>query len=59
MNKLRKYTPFTRAGIMESITYRANFLFFLLGEIMKCFVMFFIWKAVFDSSSQDTIYGFS
>lgn len=44
---------------MESVTYRANFLFFLLGEIMKCFVMFFVWKAVFQSSSQETLYGFS
>lgn len=59
MTKIRKYTPFTRAGIMESVTYRANFLFFLLGEIMKCFVMFFVWKAVFDSSDSDTVYGFS
>ena len=59
MSKLRKYTPFTRAGIMESVTYRANFLFFLLGEIMKCFVMFFVWKAVFDSSSGETLHGFS
>ncbi len=59
MTKLRKYAPFTRAGIMESVTYRANFLFFLLGEIMKCFVMFFVWKAVFESSSQDTLYGFT
>ena len=59
MTSVRKYLPFTRAGIMESVTYRANFLFFLLGEIMKCFVMFFVWKAVFDSSSQETLYGFT
>lgn len=59
MTKIRKYFPFTRAGIMESVTYRANFLFFLLGEIMKCFVMFFVWKAVFDSSSGETLYGFT
>lgn len=26
---------------------------------MKCFVMFFVWKAVFESSSQDTLYGFT
>ncbi len=59
MTSVRKYLPFTRAGIMESVTYRANFIFFLLGEIMKCFVMFFVWKAVFDSSSQETLYGFT
>lgn len=59
MTVIRKYKPFTRAGIMESVTYRANFLFFLLGEMMKCFVMFFVWKAVFESSAQNTLYGFS
>ena len=26
---------------------------------MKCFVMFFVWKAVFESSDQETLYGFS
>ncbi|MBQ4104958.1 MAG: ABC-2 family transporter protein [Clostridia bacterium] len=60
MTKLiRIYKPFTRAGILEMITYRVNFLFFLLGEIMKCFVMFFVWKAVFDSSDSSTVYGFT
>ena len=57
--QFRIYKPFTRAGILEMVAFRVNFLFFLLGEIMSCFVMFFVWKAVFDSSSQDTLYGFS
>ena len=56
---LRIYKPFTRAGILESITYRVNFIFFLLGEIMKCFVMFFVWKAVFESSDGSTLHGFT
>ena len=59
MKLIRKYSPFTRAGIMESVTFRVNFIFFLLGEIMKCFVMFFVWKAVFDSSEGETLYGFT
>ena len=41
------------------VAYRVNFIFFLLGEIMKCFVMFFVWKAVFDSSESSTLYGFT
>lgn len=53
------YKPFTSAGLQEMVVYRVNFLFFLLGEIMKCFVMFFVWKAVFDSSNGTTIYGFT
>lgn len=57
--QFRIYKPFTRAGILEMVAFRVNFLFFLLGEIMKCFVMFFVWKAVFDSSGENTLYGFS
>lgn len=56
---LRIYKPFTRAGLLEMVAYRVNFTFFLLGEIMRCFVMFFVWKAVFDSSAESTIFGFT
>ncbi len=56
---IRLYKPFTSAGLQEMVVYRVNFLFFLLGEIMKCFVMFFVWKAVYDSSTGETLYGFS
>ncbi len=59
MRLLRMYKPFTSAGLQEMVVYRVNFLFFLLGEIMKCFVMFFVWKAVFDSSNGTTVYGFT
>lgn len=55
----RIYKTFTRAGILEMVAYRVNFIFFLLGEIMKCFVMFFVWQAVFNSSDSSTLYGFS
>jgi ABC-2 type transport system permease protein len=61
--KLRKffrtYSPFTRAGMLESVQYRANFICFLIGEIMSCFIMFFVWKAVFASSGSQTFMGFS
>ncbi len=56
---MRTYTPFTRAGMLESVAYRANFFCFLIGEIMSCFIMFFVWKAVFMSSDSDTFMGFS
>ncbi len=60
MKKLFKtYIPFSRAGIQSAMAYRANFIFFLLGEMFKCFVMFFIWKAVFESSGSDTFMGFT
>lgn len=60
MRKIFKtYSAFTRAGIQDAITYRTNFLGFFIGEIFFCFVMYFIWKAVFLSSDQSTFMGFS
>lgn len=56
---IRTYRPFTRAGMLESVAYRANFFCFLIGEIMSCFIMFFVWKAVFLSSDSETFMGFT
>lgn len=60
MNKIKKlYFPFTRAGIQEAITYRLNFLCFFVGELFYCFVMYYVWKAVFESSGSGTFMDFS
>lgn len=56
---IRTYRPFTRAGMLESVAYRANFICFLIGEIMSCFIMFFVWKAVFNSSTSPDFMGFT
>ena len=53
------YTPFTRAGMQEMVAYRANFICFFIGEIMSAFIMYFVWKAVFLSSSGETFMGFT
>ena len=60
MNKLkRQYWPFTRAGIQTMMAYSLNFIFFSLSELLYCFVMFYLWKAVFESSGGDTFMGFT
>lgn len=56
---LRMYKPFTRAGMLDAMTYRFNFICFLLGEVLSCFIMYFVWVAVFNSSDSDTFMGFS
>lgn len=55
----RTYKPFTRAGIQEAVAYRANFICFLIGEIMSAFIMYFVWKAVFLSTDGTTFMGFT
>lgn len=56
---LRTYLPFAKAGMQESIMYRANFFCFILGEMLMCFVMYFVWNAVFMSGSGETFMGFT
>lgn len=55
----RMYGAFTNAGIQDFIAYRASFVGFFLGEILMCFVMYFIWKAVYASAGNSTFMGFS
>lgn len=60
MNKhLRIYIPFISAGLQEATTYRANWFFGLIGDVMACFVSYFIWKAVFLSNGSSMIEGFT
>ncbi len=56
---LRTYGAFTRAGVMDCVAYKMNFICFFIGEIFYCFVMYFIWKAVFESSNGDTFMSFT
>lgn len=55
----RRYKPFISAGIQELITYRVNFFLYRIGDVVGAFVAFYLWKAVFDSSQQSLIQGFS
>lgn len=60
MNKLTKrYVPFMKAGIQSLIVYRMNFLGFVIGGLIYCFVMFYLWKAVFDSNGSGLFMGFT
>ena len=45
--------------MQEMVAYRANFICFFIGEIMSAFIMYFVWKAVFLSSSGETFMGFT
>lgn len=55
----KRYRPFLSAGIQELITYRVNFFLYRIGDVMGAFVAYYLWKAVFDSSKQSLINGFT
>lgn len=53
------YRGFVRAGFQSSMAYRVSFMCYVGGETLYCFVMFFIWKAVFAASGEGQFMGFS
>ena len=55
----RVYGGFTRAGAQGAMAYKFNFLGFFIGESLYCFVMYFIWKAVFEASGESIFMGFT
>lgn len=57
--KLNIYLPFINAGLQESITYKVNWFFMIVGNIAGCFVSYFIWNAVFLSSENGNLNGFT
>ena len=57
--KLKIYLPFVNAGMQEVATYRVNWIFFMLGEALSCFVTYFIWAAVYSSGSKESMNGFT
>lgn len=57
--KLRIYLPFINAGMQETTTYRANWIFYMFGNVLACFVSYFIWNAVYSSSSEQSLNGFT
>lgn len=59
IRKLHIYLPFVNAGMQETTTYRVDWIFMIAGNVLGCFVSYFIWNAVFLSSQSDTINGFT
>ena len=55
----RIYKPFTHAGILLAAQYRLNFIFFILGDILACFINYFLWIAVFSANGTGEFMGFT
>lgn len=57
--KLKTYLPFAVNVFQRYLSYRANVLIFILGESMMLAVTYYLWKAVYASSAESIIKGFS
>lgn len=59
IKKLRAYWPFSRGAMQVLMSYKANFFMFVLGGLLKTFVIYYLWKAVYNNSSNSVINGFT
>lgn len=55
----RVFFPLIRAGMERMSAYRLNFLAYFIGNLMYCFIMYFIWKTVFSYSGSSSFMNFS
>lgn len=56
---LKTYLPFTRGVIQAFAAYRMNFYVWILGDMFQTMVLLYIWYAIFQSSTQSVIQGFT
>ena len=55
--KLMRYLALTRAGIMEQLQFRLGTVVVLLSNIIYLVIIYFLWKAIYDSSPSDVVNG--
>ncbi|HHX57340.1 MAG TPA: hypothetical protein GX710_04915 [Clostridiales bacterium] len=54
---LNKYLALTRAGVLEALSFRANYMVSFFGNLVYLVVIYFLWKAIYNSSPQDIVNG--
>ena len=56
---LKKYLTLTRAGIIESLQFRLSAFIMVIGNMLYLIVVYFLWKAIYDSVGNQPINGMS
>lgn len=59
LSNLRTYLPFFKAGYQMSTAYQLDFLIWRLGDATFALVAYFLWRAVFASSTHPSLGGFT
>lgn len=54
---MKKYFCLTIAGFKERISFRAHFICNIFSNLIYIFLVYYLWKAIFISSSSDEING--
>ena len=57
--KLKAYLPFAINVFQRKLSYRADAVIFILGQSVMLAVTYYLWKAIYGSSENSIINGFS
>lgn len=57
MKTVRKITALTRAGVIESLQFRLGTAVTLFGNLIYLALVYFLWKAIYDSSGTSVVNG--
>ena len=52
-----RYMSLVKAGVMESLVFRAGMIVTFFGNIAYLIVIYFLWRAIYASSPTDTVNG--
>lgn len=54
---LKKYFTFTKAGIIEGMSFRASYFLGFFANILYLIIIYFLWRAIYASSPTDVVCG--
>ncbi len=54
---MKKLLALTRAGVIESFQFRLSILVTIFGNLVYLALVFFLWRAIYDSAGTDTVGG--
>lgn len=53
----RIYLPFSKFALQKLMSYKISFIMFLVGDLLKVFLFYFLWLAVFKNSNSLAMSG--
>jgi ABC-2 type transport system permease protein len=54
---MKKYLALIRSGIVETLYFRMAFVVKIVGNLIYTIIIYYLWKAIFESAGTDTVAG--
>ncbi len=59
LGDLKTYLPFAKNSFQQLISYKANVIMFMFGDGLMLAVTYYLWKAIYSSTSDKLLNGFT